>query len=178
MFTDEDKPSILLEGRGSYTVQGYWLLLQQFFAIIIKRHKYVCRNWKGLFSQILLPALFVCVAMTVALTAPQVQDQPPIVISPAQYYNYTQPRGNFIPYTNVNTKKPEVPSWSKDASPSKLIATFRLPSGVAATCVLKSPFNSSFDEAIMKHVNFTHRLVSNIILKGAAIYTTREEVSQ
>jgi len=48
------------------------LLLQQFFAIFVKRCYYVRRNWKGLFSQILLPALFVCVAMTVALTAPQV----------------------------------------------------------------------------------------------------------
>ena len=48
------------------------LLLQQFFAILVKRCYYVQRNWKGLFSQIMLPAVFVCVAMTVALTAPQV----------------------------------------------------------------------------------------------------------
>jgi len=48
------------------------LLLQQFIAILVKRCYYIRRNWKGLFSQILLPALFVCVAMTVALTAPQV----------------------------------------------------------------------------------------------------------
>ena len=100
---DEDKPSILLEGRGSYTLHGHLLLLQQFIAIIIKRHKYVRRNWKGLFSQILLPALFVCVAMTVALTAPQVTDLPPIVISPAQYYNYTQPRGKIHVHSSVES---------------------------------------------------------------------------
>jgi len=32
----------------------------------------------------------------------QVQDLPAIVLSPAQYYNYTQPRGNFIP-TSLTT---------------------------------------------------------------------------
>ena len=49
------------------------LLIQQFIAVVVKRCYYVRRNWKSLFSQILLPALFVCVAMTVALTAPQVR---------------------------------------------------------------------------------------------------------
>lgn len=27
-------------------------------------------------------------------------DLPPLVLSPSQYHNYTQPRGNFIPYAN------------------------------------------------------------------------------
>ena len=72
---------------------GSVLYLQQFMAILVKRFHYTRRNWKGLFSQILLPALFVCIAMTVALTAPQNKDLPPMVLSPAQYYNSTQPRG-------------------------------------------------------------------------------------
>ena len=62
-----DEPSILLEGKGSYEMHGHWLLLQQFIAILIKRFHYTTRNWKGLFSQIILPALFICVAMTVCL---------------------------------------------------------------------------------------------------------------
>lgn len=36
--------------------------------------------------------------MSVALTAPKVEDLPPLVLSPSQYYNYTQPEGNVIPY--------------------------------------------------------------------------------
>jgi len=60
------------QGKGE-VVQWYWLMVQQFYAIVVKRCYYVRRNWRALFSQILLPALFVCVAMTVALTAPQVQ---------------------------------------------------------------------------------------------------------
>jgi len=59
--------------RQAHVLPYSTLLLQQFFAILVKRCYYIRRNWKGLFSQILLPALFVCVAMTVALTAPQVE---------------------------------------------------------------------------------------------------------
>ena len=137
-------------------MQGHVLLLQQFIAILVKRAVYIRRNWKGLFSQILLPALFVCVAMTVALSAPQVSNPPPLVLSPAMYFNYTQPRGNFIPYSNM-AENPEMPKWSQDAGPSEIIQTFRMASGVSATCVLKTPFNSSFDEAILKQLNFTYR---------------------
>ena len=111
--------------------------MQQFAAILIKRAVHIRRNWKGLFSQILLPALFVCVAMTVALTAPRVKNPPPLVLSPALYFNYTQPRGNFIPYSNTRRGPAEMPAWSQDAGPSRLIQTFRLPSGVSATCLLK-----------------------------------------
>lgn len=100
--------------------------------------------------------MFVCVAMTVALTAPQVQDLPAMELSSAQYYNYTQPRGNFIPMTDAT--KPDQSTegtWSKDATPSDISATFRLASGVGAICMLKSPFNSSFDADILRAVNFT-----------------------
>jgi len=136
-----------------HVLSGSSLHMQQFIAILIKRFYYILRNWKGMFSQILLPAMFVSVAMTVALTAPQVQDLPAIVLSPAQYYNYTQPRGNFIPVSVV--PKSSDSSWSKDASASEIAATFHLASGISSTCVLKSPFNSSFDADVLRAVNFT-----------------------
>jgi ATP-binding cassette subfamily A (ABC1) protein 2 len=145
-----------LQGRGTYSLEGYILFMQQFIAIIFKRYYYIKRNWKGLFSQILLPALFVCVAMTVALTAPQVTDLPPMTISTAQYYNYTQPNGNYIPYSNLNQDIGDA-SWSKDARGKQLVRTFRWPAGLGATCLLKKPFNSSFDETIMRQINSTHR---------------------
>lgn len=143
------------DGQGSYVLSGSALYLQQFFAILVKRFYYISRNWKALFSQILLPGLFVCIAMTVALTAPQVQDLPAKVLSPAQYYNYTQPRGNFIPYSVVRRSASSVRSG--DANAERLAKTFRLPSGVAATCVLRTPFNSSYDSDILKRVNTTYR---------------------
>lgn len=146
-----------LDGQGSYVLTGSALYLQQFCAILVKRFYYIRRNWKALFSQILLPGLFVCIAMTVALTAPQVQDLPAKVLSPAQYYNYTQPRGNFIPYALAQKSPTFSPSWSSDAAAEQLIKTFHLPSGVAATCILRSPFNSSFDADILKNINSTYR---------------------
>ena len=87
----------------------------------------------------------------------QVEDLPAIVLSPAQYYNYTQPRGNFIPTSLAAAaaaddaaaadRSATVSWWSRDAGARRLLGTFRLASGVAATCVLRSPFNSSFDAA-------------------------------
>ena len=38
-------------------------------------------------------------------------------MSPAQYYNYTQPRGNFIPYNNMAAGGQQVsPEWEQDAT--------------------------------------------------------------
>ena len=75
-------------------------------------------------------------------------------MSPAQYYNYTQPRGDFIPYAN---NQGTLSNWSQDATPNDIVNTFHLPSGIGATCVLKTPFNSSFDADILKQINYTHR---------------------
>lgn len=131
---------------------GYWLYLNQFRAIIVKRFYYIRRNWKGLFSQILLPALFVCIAMTVALSAPGLEDLPALELSPSQYFNLTQPRGNFVPYSNHKAGQPF--NQSNDAGPDQLIRTFLYPSGIGATCVLKSPFNTTFDIDYLKHKNY------------------------
>ncbi|XP_033946988.1 ATP-binding cassette sub-family A member 2 isoform X1 [Pseudochaenichthys georgianus] len=135
----------VLEGQGSFKLEGWWLKLSQFHGLIVKRFHCAKRNTKGLFSQILLPAFFVCVAMTVALSVPEIGDLPPLILSPSQYHNYTQPRGNFIPYTNEDRSQYRI-RLSPDASPQKIINTLRLPSGVGATCVLKTPFNSTLDQ--------------------------------
>lgn len=98
------------EGSGQ-RVEGKLLLLQQLSAILLKRYYCTRRNWKGLFSQILLPAFFVGVAMSVALTAPHVEDPPPLVLSPSRYYNYTQPRGNVVPYAFRDHPRPRQVSF-------------------------------------------------------------------
>uniref|UniRef100_A0A3Q3SME2 ATP-binding cassette sub-family A member 2 n=1 Tax=Mastacembelus armatus TaxID=205130 RepID=A0A3Q3SME2_9TELE len=135
----------VLEGQGSFKLEGWWLKLSQFYGLIIKRFHCAKRNTKGLFSQILLPAFFVCVAMTVALSVPEIGDLPPLILSPSQYHNYTQPRGNFIPYANEDRSQYRS-KLLPDVSPQKIINTLRLPSGVGATCVLKTPFNSTLDQ--------------------------------
>ncbi|XP_039714844.1 ATP-binding cassette sub-family A member 2 isoform X2 [Pteropus medius] len=129
-------------GQGGRRLEGWWLKVRQFHGLLVKRFHCARRNSKALSSQILLPAFFVCVAMTVALSVPEIGDLPPLVLSPSQYHNYTQPRGNFIPYANEERRGSRF-QLSPDASPQQLVSTFRLPSGVGATCVLKSPANGS-----------------------------------
>lgn len=63
---------VVLDGQGSFKLEGWWLKLRQFHGLIVKRFHCAKRNTKGLFSQILLPAFFVCVAMTVALSVPSI----------------------------------------------------------------------------------------------------------
>uniref|UniRef100_A0A8C4U0Y2 ATP-binding cassette sub-family A member 2 n=1 Tax=Falco tinnunculus TaxID=100819 RepID=A0A8C4U0Y2_FALTI len=132
-----------LAGQGSFKLEGSWLKLRQFHGLIVKRFHCAKRNTKALFSQILLPAFFVCVAMTVALSVPEIGDLPPLILSPSQYHNYTQPKGNFIPYANEERREYRL---SPDASPQQLVNTFHLPSGVGATCVLKTAFNNTLDQ--------------------------------
>uniref|UniRef100_A0A6I8P991 ATP binding cassette subfamily A member 2 n=1 Tax=Ornithorhynchus anatinus TaxID=9258 RepID=A0A6I8P991_ORNAN len=60
------------EERGSFKLEGWWLKLRQFHGLLLKRFHCARRNTKALFSQILLPAFFVCVAMTVALSVPEI----------------------------------------------------------------------------------------------------------
>uniref|UniRef100_A0A8D2KS45 ATP-binding cassette sub-family A member 2 n=1 Tax=Varanus komodoensis TaxID=61221 RepID=A0A8D2KS45_VARKO len=136
-----------LAGRGSFQLEGSWLKLRQFHGLIVKRSHCARRNTKALFSQILLPAFFVCVAMTVALSVPEIGDLPPLILSPSQYHNYTQPKGNFIPYANEERREYRL-KWSPDAGPQQLVGTFYLPSGVGATCVLKTAFNSTLDQLV------------------------------
>ncbi|GCC24766.1 hypothetical protein chiPu_0003168 [Chiloscyllium punctatum] len=144
---EADLKSFVLEGQGSIKLEGSWLKLCQFYGLIVKRYHCAKRNTKSLFSQILLPAFFVCVAMTVALSVPEIGDLPPLILSPSQYHNYTQPRGNFIPYANEERNEYRI-KLSPDASPQQLTNTFYLPSGIGATCVLKTPYNSTLDQLV------------------------------
>ncbi|XP_072287523.1 ATP-binding cassette sub-family A member 2 isoform X4 [Pyxicephalus adspersus] len=144
---DPEEEEQVSDGHGSYKLEGSWLKLRQFHGLIVKRFHCAKRNTKALFSQILLPAFFVCVAMTVALSIPEIGDLPPLILSPSQYHNYTQPKGNFVPYANE-----EQPDYrlklSPDANPQMLVNTFYLPSGIGATCVLKTAFNNTLDQLV------------------------------
>lgn len=61
-----------LVGQGSRKLEGWWLKMRQFHGLLVKRFHCARRNSKALCSQILLPAFFVCVAMTVALSVPEI----------------------------------------------------------------------------------------------------------
>jgi ATP-binding cassette, subfamily A (ABC1), member 2 len=99
------------------------------------------RNWKSLLTQIILPALFICIAMTVALSAPGFLDLPPLELTPAQFYPLTKPEGIYVPYSYASNKSDTNVSDTKrnDAEPAsslEIIETLELLIGVGSTCVL------------------------------------------
>ncbi|XP_041481767.1 ATP-binding cassette sub-family A member 2-like isoform X2 [Lytechinus variegatus] len=130
-----------------------------FIALIKKRLHHVKRNRKGLFSQLLLPAFFVTIAMTVALSAPHIGDLPPLILSPSQYHPFEYPEGNFIPYTDeaLNDKRSYriYHSQCGDAGPQQLTETFKFPAGIGASCILKTPFNGTLD-LLVESANYSH----------------------
>jgi ATP-binding cassette subfamily A (ABC1) protein 2 len=94
---------------------------------------------RGLVTQILLPAFFITVAMTVALTAPGFADPPPITLSTAMFsplnYLYT-PVSGLNSYKSKN--RPQI--YSLNANPYDLSSTIRYPSGIGSTCLLNNPY--------------------------------------
>lgn len=109
----------------------YDRIFQQFFGLILKRFHHSRRNIKGLLSQIFLPAIFVCIAMTVAMSRPGYEEQPQLILSPTMI----RPLPNFIPFNNEG----------KSGISKRMERSLRLPSGVGADCVLKH-VNSSLTD--------------------------------
>ena len=71
-----------MDNRSSQkTFTGSKLWMQQLMAILIKRFHHARRSKKGFVSQILLPAIFVIVAMFVSLIRPTQQNTPSLKLS-------------------------------------------------------------------------------------------------
>uniref|UniRef100_A0A8C8I043 P-type phospholipid transporter n=1 Tax=Oncorhynchus tshawytscha TaxID=74940 RepID=A0A8C8I043_ONCTS len=73
------------DGKGSYQVKGWSLTRQQFVALIWKRFLYAQRSRKGFFAQIVLPAVFVCVALVFSLIVPPFGKYPSLELQPWMY---------------------------------------------------------------------------------------------
>jgi hypothetical protein len=70
---------------GSYTgelVAGRLLQWQRYKAVILKRFHNVRRDYKAFLSQIVLPAVFICLGMVVATSFPPPADRPPLELAP------------------------------------------------------------------------------------------------
>ncbi|XP_036095824.1 phospholipid-transporting ATPase ABCA7 isoform X1 [Molossus molossus] len=66
-------------------VQGWTLTRQQLRALLLKRFLLAYRSRRGLFTQILLPALFVGLALLFSLTVPPFRYYPALGLSPSMY---------------------------------------------------------------------------------------------
>ncbi|XP_044061667.1 phospholipid-transporting ATPase ABCA1b isoform X2 [Siniperca chuatsi] len=73
------------EGKGSYQMKGWTLKRQQFVALMWKRFLYARRSRKGFFAQIVLPAVFVCIALVFSLIVPPFGKYPSLELQPWMY---------------------------------------------------------------------------------------------
>uniref|UniRef100_A0A8D2JSS6 ABC transporter domain-containing protein n=1 Tax=Sciurus vulgaris TaxID=55149 RepID=A0A8D2JSS6_SCIVU len=76
------------QGSGPATagqIQGWALTWQQLRALLLKRCLLACRSHRSLFAQIVLPALFVGLALVFSLTVPPFGHYPALRLSPAMY---------------------------------------------------------------------------------------------
>jgi ATP-binding cassette subfamily A (ABC1) protein 2 len=141
--------------------KGYRFYFKQFKAIVIKRFLYNKRNWKSLLTQIILPALFVCIAMTVALSAPGFLDLPALELSAAQFYPLTKPEGVYVPYSyslrkdNCTNRDNEANS---DATSLEIVQTLSYIVGIGSTCVLNQN-NLTFKDLL--NPNYTQNSNAN-----------------
>uniref|UniRef100_A0A8C4Y8L9 P-type phospholipid transporter n=1 Tax=Gopherus evgoodei TaxID=1825980 RepID=A0A8C4Y8L9_9SAUR len=74
-----------LDGRGSQQVLGWALTRQQLRALFTKRLLYARRSTRGFFAQIVLPAVFVCIALLFSLIVPPFGKYPPLHLEPWMY---------------------------------------------------------------------------------------------
>uniref|UniRef100_A0A671MCW9 P-type phospholipid transporter n=1 Tax=Sinocyclocheilus anshuiensis TaxID=1608454 RepID=A0A671MCW9_9TELE len=72
-------------GKGSFQVKGWSLKRQQFVALLWKRLLYARRSRKGFFAQIVLPAVFVCIALVFSLIVPPFGKYPSLALNPWMY---------------------------------------------------------------------------------------------
>ncbi|KAG9486662.1 hypothetical protein GDO78_006835 [Eleutherodactylus coqui] len=74
-----------IDGKGSYQVKSWSLMRQQFTALLWKRLLYAKRSRKGFFAQIVLPAVFVLIALMFSLIVPPFGKYPSLELQPWMY---------------------------------------------------------------------------------------------
>ncbi|XP_018523006.1 LOW QUALITY PROTEIN: phospholipid-transporting ATPase ABCA1 [Lates calcarifer] len=73
------------DGRGGIPLTGWWLTWQQLRALFVKRWLYARRSRRGFFAQIVLPAVFVLVALLFSLIVPPFGKYPALQLQPWMY---------------------------------------------------------------------------------------------
>ncbi|KAI1888287.1 hypothetical protein AGOR_G00183470 [Albula goreensis] len=124
------------DGRGSYQVKGWSLKRQQFVALLWKRFLYARRSRKGFFAQIVLPAVFVCIALVFSLIVPPFGKYPSLALHPWMYDEQ---------FTFISNDAPE------DSSTQKLLGALINDPGFGTRCmeghpILDAPCTMGDDE--------------------------------
>ncbi len=84
------------------TVRGWRLRLRIFWALFVKRLHNAKRDRKAIFSQILLPAVFVTIAMAVATAFPPPDELPPRELTVAMFSDSCEAahEANYVPFVS------------------------------------------------------------------------------
>lgn len=69
------------------SVHGGRLVLKQVAALLMKRFHHTRRDWRGTLSNVLLPVLFVAIAMALFTVKPLAIDYPSLKLIPGLYDN-------------------------------------------------------------------------------------------
>ncbi|CAL8267282.1 unnamed protein product [Boreogadus saida] len=115
-------------GKGSYKETGWTLRKQQFIALIWKRFLYARRSRKGFFAQIVLPAVFVCIALVFSLIVPPFGKYPSIELQPWMYEEQVTFFSNDAP---------------DDVTMNKLLSALMEAPGLGTRCMEGHPFPGS-----------------------------------
>ncbi|XP_072701331.1 phospholipid-transporting ATPase ABCA7 [Ciconia boyciana] len=87
-LAEEPQETDLLRGAAEQAcrrVRGWALTRQQLRALFIKRMLHARRSTRGFFAQIVLPAVFVCIALLFSLIVPPFGKYPPLRLQPWMY---------------------------------------------------------------------------------------------
>ncbi|XP_066182901.1 ATP-binding cassette sub-family A member 13 [Sylvia atricapilla] len=79
--------SVYVSLAGAPSVCGAHLVLIQVVALLMKRFQHIRRDWRGSLSSVLLPVLFVALAMALFSVKPLAIDYPPLRLTPRLYDN-------------------------------------------------------------------------------------------
>ncbi|NXT90813.1 ABCA1 protein, partial [Anhinga rufa] len=88
LAAEEPQETDLLRGAAGQPcrrVRGWALTRQQLRALFIKRMLHARRSTRGFFAQIVLPAVFVCIALLFSLIVPPFGKYPPLRLQPWMY---------------------------------------------------------------------------------------------
>uniref|UniRef100_H3AJR4 P-type phospholipid transporter n=1 Tax=Latimeria chalumnae TaxID=7897 RepID=H3AJR4_LATCH len=113
-----------IDGKGSYQEKGWTLTQQQFVALLWKRLLYARRSRKGFFAQVVLPAVFVCIALVFSLIVPPFGKYPSLELQPWMYEEQ---------FTFISNDAPE------DAGTQNLLGTLMNKPGFGTKCMKGNP---------------------------------------
>ncbi|KAF7654765.1 hypothetical protein LDENG_00065320, partial [Lucifuga dentata] len=82
---EDSKRIASVSGRGSTVLTGWVLIRRQFLALFIKRFHHARRSRKGLIAQVVLPAVFVFLALIFSLIVPPFSEYPSLELQPWMY---------------------------------------------------------------------------------------------